>query len=139
MPGKWGAFLPKGSLTGPSPLQSSYSTMNNSPIYILSASRSNSDAVLGVDINTIGVTIKTGMTIALANGNIGEGIGAYTNIQRNGSPIVNYRTNTITKGELKITRFDELNRIGSGTFWFDAVNENGEKVEVREGRFDMKF
>ncbi len=29
--------------------------------------------------------------------------------------------------------------VEEGTFWFDAVNAAGEKVEVREGRFDMKF
>ena len=29
--------------------------------------------------------------------------------------------------------------IQSGTFWFDAVNEKGKKVEIREGRFDMHF
>jgi hypothetical protein len=27
----------------------------------------------------------------------------------------------------------------AGTFWFDAVNDRGEKVEVRQGRFDMLF
>ncbi|WP_304067363.1 DUF6252 family protein [Pedobacter glucosidilyticus] len=43
------------------------------------------------------------------------------------------------RGQLKITKLDEIKRIISGTFWFDAVNEAGEKVEVREGRFDMKY
>ena len=37
------------------------------------------------------------------------------------------------------TRLDEVKQIVSGTFWFDAVNDKGEKVEVREGRFDMIF
>ena len=27
----------------------------------------------------------------------------------------------------------------STTFWFDAVNAQGEIVEIREGRFDMKY
>ncbi|MEJ7676395.1 MAG: hypothetical protein WKG06_00640 [Segetibacter sp.] len=42
-------------------------------------------------------------------------------------------------GELHITKFDETNRIVSGTFWFDGVNTNSEKVQVREGRFDMPY
>jgi hypothetical protein len=25
----------------------------------------------------------------------------------------------------------------SGTFWFDAVNDIDEKVEIRDGRFDL--
>ncbi len=50
-----------------------------------------------------------------------------------------YYTNTINTGELKITRLDVSKSIISGTFWFDAVNESGEKVEIRQGRFDMHY
>lgn len=42
-------------------------------------------------------------------------------------------------GELKITNHNFSGAILSGTFWFDAVNNNGEKIEVREGRFDMHY
>ena len=45
----------------------------------------------------------------------------------------------IQKGELIITKFDDVNQIMSGTFWFDAINKDGVKVEVREGRFDVHF
>ena len=50
-----------------------------------------------------------------------------------------FGTNTINTGELKITKLDQTNAIISGTFWFDAVNSAGVKVEVREGRFDMQY
>ena len=50
-----------------------------------------------------------------------------------------YFTNTIKTGELKITHLDPQKSIISGTFWFDAVNEAGEQVEIRQGRFDMKY
>ena len=50
-----------------------------------------------------------------------------------------YKTNEIYKGELKVTKFDLTKGIISGTFWFDAVNDKGEKVEIREGRFDWGF
>jgi hypothetical protein len=53
--------------------------------------------------------------------------------------IYQYTTNQIQKGELIITKFDDANQIMSGTFWFDAVNKDGVKVEVREGRFDVHF
>jgi hypothetical protein len=52
---------------------------------------------------------------------------------------VDYFTNETITGELTITKLDRYNQIISGTFWFDAVNERGEKVEIREGRFDMKY
>lgn len=50
-----------------------------------------------------------------------------------------YLTSSSVTGELKITKLDEINRIVSGAFRFDAVNKNGEKVQVREGRFDMNY
>jgi hypothetical protein len=45
----------------------------------------------------------------------------------------------INVGELKITKIDVSKSIVSGTFWFDAVNSKGEKVEIREGRFDWNY
>jgi len=42
-------------------------------------------------------------------------------------------------GELWIKHFDTVGQIASGTFWFDAVSETGEVVQVREGRFDMGY
>lgn len=48
-----------------------------------------------------------------------------------------FYTNTIQTGELKITHLSKS--IISGTFWFNAVNSKGEKVEIREGRFDWSY
>ena|SRR5690554_4259867 len=56
-----------------------------------------------------------------------------------GVPDESYETNENYTGELHITELDKNNNIISGTFWFDVVNEQGKKVEVREGRFDMVF
>lgn len=50
-----------------------------------------------------------------------------------------YEIDPNQKGKIKITKLDEINQIVSGTFWFDAVNSSGKKVEVREGRFDMVY
>jgi hypothetical protein len=50
-----------------------------------------------------------------------------------------FYTNSIKTGELIITRLDLQNSIISGTFWFDAINNSGEIVEIRQGRFDMRY
>ncbi|MBG6110283.1 hypothetical protein H4V97_002519 [Flavobacterium sp. CG_23.5] len=50
-----------------------------------------------------------------------------------------YRTTLTITGELKITNHNFSKAILSGTFWFDAVNSKGEKIQVREGRFDMEY
>jgi len=61
----------------------------------------------------------------------------YYTISFNGD--VNYITTATVTGELKITKLDTQQRIISCTFWNDAVNSDGEKVEIREGRFDMRY
>ena len=53
--------------------------------------------------------------------------------------IDDYETNNLYSGKLVITKLDESNQIVSGTFWFDAINANGGKVEIRQGRFDMRY
>ncbi|VVV01345.1 MULTISPECIES: hypothetical protein [Mesonia] len=40
---------------------------------------------------------------------------------------------------MTITKLDFENHIVSGTFWFDAINEEGKVLEIREGRFDTLF
>lgn len=50
-----------------------------------------------------------------------------------------FNTNLTKTGELKITKLDSANSIICGTFWFDAENSLGEKVEIRQGRFDWKY
>ena len=49
-----------------------------------------------------------------------------------------YKLNNDT-GQLKITKFDQLSRIISGTFSFIGTDENGTKVNVTEGRFGVRY
>ncbi len=43
-------------------------------------------------------------------------------------------------GSLHVTRFDQANRILSGTFYFTGTDAStGEKVEVTDGRFDIRY
>ena len=48
-------------------------------------------------------------------------------------------TSSIHKGQLTITKLDEINHIVSGTFWFDVLDTYGVVHQVREGRFDMQY
>lgn len=48
-----------------------------------------------------------------------------------------YSTNSTQVGELKILYFNREKRIITGEFWYNAVNEFGEVIEITEGRFDM--
>ena len=51
-----------------------------------------------------------------------------------------YYTETNLQGQLKISKLDSINKIISGTFWFDAIDTlSNTIVQIREGRFDMHF
>ena len=129
-------FTPKGSPFGGPIQQSYYQFVNGAYHFLVAAGHSNNGKTLGVQINAEDIVLQTGMTIPLVEGKKGEAIGWHFDY---GNDLKDYKTNNQIKGELKITRFDEVNQIVSGIFWFDAVNAAGEKVEIREGRFDMRF
>ena len=42
-------------------------------------------------------------------------------------------------GSLFIKKFDQANRILSGTFFFTGTNTSGIKISVTEGRFDIRY
>jgi len=42
-------------------------------------------------------------------------------------------------GRLNVLRLDTLSRIIAGTFYFDAVNKEGDTIKVTDGRFDLKY
>jgi hypothetical protein len=65
--------------------------------------------------------------------------GNYIIYNNDNSSEINYETTSLVRGEFKITYHNYNNAILSGTFWFDAINSNGEIVKVREGRFDKHY
>ena len=101
----------------------------------------NNTIISGLNIFSSELVIEQNNTYPLiinpSTSEVGAG-GAHTKRILNVSQTFYYTQNGY-KGELTITHLDETNRIVSGTFWFDAVNEDGEVVEVREGRFDVTY
>ncbi len=59
-----------------------------------------------------------------------------------GSYAINLTSNTtshLLSGKTTITKLDPINYIVSGTFWYDIIDYQGVKHEIREGRFDMHY
>lgn len=83
------------------------------------------------------ITYNLVSKISNVNNTYISNFGEYFIISFNGD--VKYTTTNVSIGELKITKLDTQQKIISGTFWYDAINASGEKVEVREGRFDMRY
>lgn len=42
-------------------------------------------------------------------------------------------------GRMEVLKLDTLNRIIAGTFYFDAVNSEGDTIKVTDGRFDLRY
>ena len=137
------AFIPKGSMFSGPNTECYYQYIQNSlrEGYVFQVSGSDKEdpnKIPTVRINADSVVLEENFTYQLNDLRTRGGASAEYAVVSN-AHVAKYNTNLLTKGELKITRFDEEQQIVSGTFWFDAVNDKGEKVEVREGRFDMLY
>ncbi len=135
-------FLPKGVLFGPPFITSSYVYLTRpnatGNYFNVSGTKKNSNTNESVSINLEDLNLVQGQKYILKNyPNVGEAFAQYYTVDLKGN-INSYITNSIFNGELYISKFEEAKGIISGNFWFDAVNSKGEKVEVREGRFDVR-
>ena len=130
-------FLPKGNFSSGNPINCAYqfAYMENK-YYLAVGASNNSNNLIDLTISYKGTGTNIGIH-DLQSSSDNQYSGEYT-IYKGGS-INNFKTTEVFKGELNITKFDPINQIISGTFWFDAVNDKGEKIEVREGRFDCLF
>ncbi len=125
-------FSPGGSqFSGPTQ-QANYNTDLEGELYFsLIAINKKTNKAIGINIS--GMEINQGETYDLR---YDEEISKLV-IYDSGFSI--YETGYSHTGEITFFKFDDINGIVSGTFWFDAINEEGEVVEIREGRFDMKY
>lgn len=101
--------------------------------------------IFGVSINNLRDGNKMVM-IESKNDELEEGetyiMNQYSDISTTGFYLngsTGYSTTDEVTGEFTISKFDESRRILSGTFWFDAINNEGEIVQIREGRFDVRY
>lgn len=132
------AFTPKGSNLG-GPILSSFYQFINRPsgtgfYFNISASNKQSELIKGISLNAENTIIAEGNKYILKGDKV---FSSFSILKLDKTD--KFSTTDLFRGELYISKFDESKQIVSGTFWFDALNEKGEKVEVREGRFDVKY
>lgn len=137
------AFLPKGSSLG-GPTLSCFYQQNQSGYHLglgIADKRNGNIKAVNISLNPNQLTENTTYhLVAIVNGsaNYNSNFGEYT-IYSNTTNDNKFTTTNTYIGELKITKLNVKQRIISGTFWYDAVNTDGAKVEIREGRFDMRY
>ena len=136
-------FLPKGSSQA-GPILSCFYQQDQDGYHMgLNIADKSNSSIKAVNISLNPAQLLDNVTYSLSeitNGtlnyasNFGEFI-IYSNINSDNR----FNTNLLNQGELKITKLNTQQKIISGTFWFDAVNTQGEIVKIREGRFDMRY
>ena len=87
--------------------------------------------------NSVGDEISEGTYDLTSDEAIGISV-IYTSTDNHGNS-TKYTIRGNNTGRMVITKLDLVNMILSGTFSFDAESEDGQKIQVREGRFDMKI
>lgn len=132
------AFLPSGQLSGISNPYCGYFQDKFSLVFsvVKNNDNINENGTESISVYSSNIILQEGNTYVLLTEN-SDHSGKYRIFKRNDYQIYG-TTNEIT-GELYINKLDKSNNIISGTFWFDAVDEQGKRVEIRDGRFDMKF
>lgn len=128
-------FLPlQSNIFGIPSVTCSYQFIGNSFEFALGIRNDKLDNVRGITILSNKLEFIQGQTYSL---NLEQNVNSSFAYYKIG--FLNYSTNSIKQGQLKITKLDQVNAIISGTFWFDAVNNSGEIIKITEGRFDMKY
>ena len=136
-------FLPRGPSLSPI-LQCAYQYLNTDYskgyFFQLSAKeKGNKECELfSVSIGTDSLQIFEGKTYPLVDYAKANAAAQYSDYYGCGQ-FKDYKTSNTVVGQLFIKKFDETDQIASGTFWFNAVDANGDTVHVTEGRFDMQF
>lgn len=131
-------FIPSGDPFG-GPIKKAAYQFNNGGYYLgISGKRQESEGVISIAIFSDSTQPLAVHAYDLTTHNEN---GRYSGVvNKTANAILNsYYTNEINRGQLIIKKFDEINQIISGTFWFDAKNSNGQIVQIREGRFDLHY
>jgi hypothetical protein len=134
------AFLPKGPSLDPI-LQCAYQYLNTNYskgfYFQLSAGHKYSPTdVSGIGVYTNSLPISEG-SYNLGDNQKGSAYALYLRYTQNES--INLYTKTNLPGELTITKFDEINQIVCGKFWFNVIKGPGDTIKITDGRFDMQF
>jgi hypothetical protein len=131
-------FLPKNEGINPSVVVN-YEFFNGDFFFNLRFTDQRNGSNEGVRLRTQRIDLQVGETYILNLNTESDGDFTGSGGEYQTSVSNEYLTTTTNTGELTITRLDLSNSIISGTFWFDAINEQGDIVEIRDGRFDYVY
>lgn len=133
-------LLPRGQKIQNGPVLSSfYQKLNGKYYFGLGITDNSKNDVQGISINSNNITLEVNKSYLLTkNLKVDSENYAFASFA---GPISNYQFNTTDSysGKITITNLNTIDYIISGTFWFDAVDANGNIVKVTDGRFDLHY
>jgi hypothetical protein len=136
-------FKPKGPSLSPilsSNYQYIYSPSPNGFVFQVSATNNvNECEISNITVGLDSGKVSQGGVYELKEMNRGNAVGRYMYFPSCNTSQIIYETTSESKGQLIITKFDEINQIASGTFWFIAVNDKGDTLKITDGRFDVHY
>ena len=124
----------KPGTTGSNPLDCVYQFVDGGYYFSLQANkRDASNNLIALGCSTQKLEIAEGQTYILKERIDGNSYGKYfLNIEFTYTSLIN-------NGEMKITKLDLINKIVSGTFWYNIKDFQGNSHQIREGRFDLQY
>ena len=130
-------FVPKGSPFAGPVLTAQCVIQNGKSDFTIGASMAEGETRHFVAIKGDSINLAVG-TYDITTPNTGTVSGHY-NFSEPTTLGTSYNSTNINTGQLIIKHYDQVKGVASGTFWFDAVSSNGQIVQIREGRFDVKL
>jgi hypothetical protein len=128
-------FVPKASIDGPAISVNYYYTGSGQGegwfFFLYGANRVDAPR-MSIAIETDSLLLLEGNSYPLKKGK-GFAVGSAL------IGIIPYDMGLSDTGELIITKHNQTQRILSGRFSFTATNSNGEKLNITEGRFDVRY
>jgi hypothetical protein len=104
---------------------------------VAASDNSNSSILNGVNIGCDSLKLEEGKSYPLQE--VAEGFSTGNYRHYTNTSLDDFYTYSPYSGELMLKKFDAINQIAAGTFWFNAVDTNGDTVHITDGRFDMQF
>ncbi|WP_462267171.1 Riean_0653 family protein [Mucilaginibacter sp.] len=131
-------FIPQktGVLNGVVVFEAGYNRNNTMYEFNVQAYDVNNGPTIGILLQSKFTELKAGVKLPLGRSGVTNAWATYAFSTIASPGIIRYASiiSPLT-GELVISNYDATTRVLTGTFWFDAVDEAGNKYEVRDGKF----
>ena len=94
----------------------------------------------GINIETDSLLVEEGLSYEFKYDELNNSKIKGTAFSGYGNGVNGYIKTNADTGSLRIIKFDKINRILSGTFSYSATDlSNGNKINITEGRFDIRY